>query len=178
MLSLLCNCGNTEKSNHHFVSHLFQCCSPNIWKYLKTRAEFPKLIYQSEAACSPSNPHTASSKTGKTFLVFENPPAASRPDSWCAQIPPFSGRGKKINQEPMLLCFLLYFTLITKRNGVTEKIQSKRGFSDDWNCGSAPKDIDIEPTWNQRCHFIQLLWEKSWIHNEPKFLGWYVIAFA
>lgn len=38
---------------------------------------------------------------------------------------------KKINQEPKLFCFLLYYTLITERNSVTEKNSVKKGFSND-----------------------------------------------
>lgn len=47
-----------------------------------------------------------------------------------ADVPRFlhSLGGKKINQKSKLFCFLLYFTLITERNSVTEKIQSKRVF--------------------------------------------------
>ena len=66
----------------------------------------------------------------KDVHVFETWPVASRPNSWGAQIPPFS-RGKKkcnLNWEPKLFCFLLYFHTDPEKRWCHRMLQSKRFF--------------------------------------------------
>lgn len=101
----------------------------------------------------------------KDVHVFETLPAAPRPDSWCAQIPPFSGGKKKKkgnqNREPKMFWLILCFYTVSRKRRCRWNTSVKNSVSNDISWDSAPKHMHLEPTWSQRLHFIWLPWNKE-----------------